>query len=411
MFTVSEIKGLKPKANPYYVWDSDQQRGNGKLGVQVTPKGSKRFVFRYFVNKKAKFIQIGSFPELSLARAREKAKEFSSILQEGLDPKAELEAAKIKEEQKKREESQKGSLEELINSYVDKLRLDGKRSGDRILNAIATDVYPSIDKTTKAKEITPNDIRIVLAKMIQRGAAAHSNKIRSYLHAAFNFGLRHDYDPANYSSIVLFGLAYNPVSLVPKQTHAEHVGENWLKKEDAQQLISVKSAEYFVPDVFILLRLCFFLGGQRPNEIAASKWSAVDFNNHTFEITSDVSKNYRANLIPLTDTAMQLFRELYSWNGNSEYLFPRLTQSGHLEASYFSKVIRKYCLATDFPKFVPRDIRRTVKTLMGQAKIDKSIRDRLQNHALNDVSSKHYDRYDYFDEKKKALEVWEEYLI
>ncbi len=29
----------------------------------------------------------------------------------------------------------------------------------------------------------------------------------------------------------------------------------------------------------------------------------------------------------------------------------------------------------------------------------KEIRDRIQNHCKNDISSKHYDRYDYFEEK------------
>ncbi|HHC6764144.1 TPA: integrase, partial [Vibrio parahaemolyticus] len=37
-------------------------------------------------------------------------------------------------------------------------------------------------------------------------------------------------------------------------------------------------------------------------------------------------------------------------------------------------------------------------------------RDRLQNHALNDVSSKHYDRYEYLAEKRNALELWESKL-
>lgn len=29
----------------------------------------------------------------------------------------------------------------------------------------------------------------------------------------------------------------------------------------------------------------------------------------------------------------------------------------------------------------------------------KEIRDRIQNHCKKDISSKHYDRYDYFEEK------------
>lgn len=411
MLTVSEIKGFKPKDKPYYKWDNDGQRGTGKLAVQVTPKGSKRFAFRYFVDGKTKFIQLGVFPELTLVKAREKAKEYGAMIKEGLDPKAEMIAQNIKQEQIKRAEEQKGSLEQLINGYVAKLKADGKRSSERVLKAIETDVFNVLPKTIKAKDITPNEIKLVLAKMIQRGAIAYSDKVRSHLHAAFNYGLKHDNDPANLNTQVIFGLVYNPVMAVPKQTHAAKVGDNWLRLDEVKQLISDETGKHFIPDVFLLIKLCLFLGGQRPYEIMASKWSAVDFKARTFEITKDVSKNYRPNLIPLSDTAYKLFQELHCWNGGSEYLFPRTTQTGHLDPNYLNKVIRKFCVKTEFRKFVPRDLRRTVKTLMGAAKIDKSIRDRLQNHALNDVSTKHYDRYDYFDEKKEALEKWDKYLI
>ncbi len=62
-------------------------------------------------------------------------------------------------------------------------------------------------------------------------------------------------------------------------------------------------------------------------------------------------------------------------------------------------------------KFVPRDIRKTVKRLAGDARLKKEIRDRIQSHALNDVSSKHYDRYDYMTEKRSALEQWDSRLL
>jgi hypothetical protein len=56
--------------------------------------------------------------------------------------------------------------------------------------------------------------------------------------------------------------------------------------------------------------------------------------------------------------------------------------------------------------WTPKDLRRTVKTRMGEIGIPKSIRDRVQNHALVDISTKHYDRYDYLPEKREALETW-----
>src|SRR5207244_1801775 len=47
------------------------------------------------------------------------------------------------------------------------------------------------------------------------------------------------------------------------------------------------------------------------------------------------------------------------------------------------------------PVVTNRDLRRTWKTLAGQAGVPKEIRDRIQNHALQDVSSKSYDRWNY----------------
>ncbi|MFJ7107763.1 hypothetical protein ACIQU2_09115 [Pseudomonas sp. NPDC098740] len=56
--------------------------------------------------------------------------------------------------------------------------------------------------------------------------------------------------------------------------------------------------------------------------------------------------------------------------------------------------------------FTLRDIRRTCKTLMGVAGLDRELKDRIQGHAFNDVGSKHYDRYTYFKEKKSGLRRW-----
>jgi len=47
---------------------------------------------------------------------------------------------------------------------------------------------------------------------------------------------------------------------------------------------------------------------------------------------------------------------------------------------------------------------------MGELGISKELCDRIQNHALQDVSSRHCDRYDYLAEKRDALEQWERRL-
>jgi hypothetical protein len=62
------------------------------------------------------------------------------------------------------------------------------------------------------------------------------------------------------------------------------------------------------------------------------------------------------------------------------------------------------------PMVTNRDLRRTWKTLAGQAGVSKEIRDRLQNHTLQDVSSKSYDRWNYMPEKRPGMEKWDAFV-
>jgi len=74
-------------------------------------------------------------------------------------------------------------------------------------------------------------------------------------------------------------------------------------------------------------------------------------------------------------------------------------------------VIGRFLKDRDMPPFNARDLRRTWKTLAGDAGIPKDMRDRLQNHAQRgDVSSRHYDRYDYLPERRAAMAKWAAYL-
>jgi integrase len=61
------------------------------------------------------------------------------------------------------------------------------------------------------------------------------------------------------------------------------------------------------------------------------------------------------------------------------------------------------------PVVTNRDLRRTWKTLAGQAGLSKEIRNRIQNHALQDVSSNSYDRRTYMREKRSGMTKWDKF--
>lgn len=411
--THNEIAALPARTNAYYKMDDTRTRGAGGLGVKILPGGGKTFVFRYMREGKRAFIQLGSFPTLGLADAREKAKALSQTIRDGLDPKDEQERLSREREQAKREHEQQGTIEQLFKSYTEQMKKDGKRTHKAVLVALEKETYPHLSNTTKAKDVTAHDIKIILAHMIRRGADTQSNRVRSYLMAAFNYGLKHDNDPANFIDDAKFGLVMNPVSAIPKQKAAERVGERFLSWDETRQLLDdMEQPASLGPTLRSLIRLCFFTGGQRPYELAVSRWASIDWQAKTLTITADISKNGRPHLVPLTDSALCVLRFQQEIVGESPFIFPHAHQPNEpMPMASLSQAIDRYRKRVEMEHFIPRDFRRTCKTLMGELGIAKDLRDRLQNHALNDVSSKHYDRYEYLPEKRRALELWERQLL
>ncbi len=92
--TDTEVKTAKPKAKEYNLAD-----GRG-LALRIKPTGTKTWIFNYQhpITKKRNNLGFGSYPEITLARAREKRSAARRLLDQQIDPKAHFqEQLKIKQ--------------------------------------------------------------------------------------------------------------------------------------------------------------------------------------------------------------------------------------------------------------------------------------------------------------------------
>ena len=67
---------------------------SGNLFLWVTPSGGKLWRWAYRFERKQKLMTFGKYPDVSLARARERHAQQRSILAEGIDPMAQKKAEK-----------------------------------------------------------------------------------------------------------------------------------------------------------------------------------------------------------------------------------------------------------------------------------------------------------------------------
>jgi len=418
MWTDKQIKGAKPKDKRYRISKPIGVRIPGSLVLDVHTGGAKVFYYQYYREFKRVLIKIGVYKKTpssfgwTLEAASEKSREYAELLRQGVDPKQHAGEQEIFNLENAKAQ---GTLEQLLESYLSAMEANGKRSVNSVRHSLQTyviDPFPQL-VSRQASTIEADDIVDILRRMISNGITTHSNRVRSYLSAAFNHGLKQEHNPRHYTEEdVKFNLKYNPVSSVPKQDDFERVGDHVISEEEIKTIWDELGNESLIVSLLVKLALAT---GQRAGELNRLRWADIDFEEETMTIPSTVSKNKLDHVVPLCSIAMSVINSLHKLTGEYEHLFTRthkckLLNGKILHNATIAKVIRDFCKQKGIDKFIARDIRRTFKTLAGKAGISKELRDRLQNHVLQDVSSRHYDRYDYLPEKRAGMKVWNDYL-
>lgn len=411
MLTDRQIKALKPREREYTVSDNTKQRGQGRLVLRIRPNGTKEWLYRYHLDGRKRRAALGVYPGVSLVEARQQAQTLGVVLGEGDDPSAYLR----QQRDEKAVNRSAGTLGDLLEAYCDDMEASGKRTHEQVrrrLRYFVRDPFKSRwDKP--ARDITSGDIRDILAHHIDRGVTTTTNRVRSYLHAAYQFGLTSEHDPRRRRT-ASFGLTGNPVTNVPRQGDYERQGQTVMTADDVRAgwygLAEMRSRSNLS---VLAVRLCLATAGQRISALLRLEPSHVDLERMLIDMPGSITKTEVPHVVPLTTQAAVVLAELLGQaeRKGGRYLFPnhRDPERTMREDSVASLVI-DYRAEHSGGHWTVRDIRRTAKTVLGELGVSKDTRDRLHGHALHDVSSKNYDRYNYWKEKQEGMKVWEEWL-
>ena len=387
-------KGKRPIREYYY---RDRSNGNDitvKLGTTETLRSliDARDAGRTMANKSAAVSDL----KFQLEEDKRKTKE--------------AEAAAIRERLRL---DNLGTLAQLCQVYRDKMAAEEKSSYAKVYAALQRYVlnpYPHL-AIKKANLITADDMKIVLRAMFDRGITTTINRTRGDLHAAFNVGLTYDHDiTIQRADNLCFDISSNPVAKVKKIKQFERALKRFLNPEELR--IVWDSCEEYMNPVYASLLKIMICTGYHPAELMRLTIQDIQAEDKAIYMTK--TKSGMPNLIPLNRFAWSEIQCLIANTDSSGLLFPSRVSNPkgdiYSRVSVLSNQVADMRPHLPIEAFTPRDIRRTVKTLMGKAGITKEMRDRIQNHAVSDVSGKHYDQYEYMPEKRAAMKTWERWL-
>jgi integrase len=370
-------------------------RGTGRLALVLKAMPTRvtaDWMAQQWRDEKRIKKKLGAYPSMSLAQAREIFKrDFADMIQRGRSIKI-------------AGDTRPGTVADLFEAYVRYLKDNGKRSWketEKGLNKIAD----ALGRNRPAREIEAEEIVEVIRPIYERGKRAMADHVRGYVHAAYSWGMKSEHDYRS-SSQRRFRLPYNPASGIP--TEPKNVGTRWLDEDEFVRLFRwLEDPDAPVHPPYTRAVRILMLTGQRVEEIArlhVDHWDAAERI-----IDWSKTKNETPHAIPVPALAAELIESIkpnaYGWFFPSAKDPKRPVSHGTLYSFMWRQRDRGV-----IPVVTNRDLRRTWKTLAGQAGVPKEIRDRIQNHALQDVSSKSYDRWNYMPEKRAGMAKWDAFV-
>ena len=370
-------------------------RGTGRLLLILKPMPTRitaEWMAQQWRDGRRTKAKIGAYPSMPLVQAREVFKrDFANLIQKGRSVKL-------------ADDTRPGTVADLFDGYVEHLKSNGKMSWVEVYERLNT-IGEILGRNRLAREIEPEDITEVLRPIYQRGKRSMADHVRSYIHAAFNWALKSEHDYRR-TSPRRFRLAYNPAAGIP--TEPKVVGTRWLDEDEFVQLyrwLECPSSPVHPP--YTRAVRIIMLTGQRVEEIARLHEDQWDRKEKIIDWSK--TKNGKPHAIPVPALAAKLIDSMIP--NKHGWFFPSAKDpSKPVSAATLYSFMWRQRESGVIPIVTNRDLRRTWKTLAGKAGVPKEIRDRIQNHAFHDVSSKSYDRWTYMPEKRAAMDQWNTFI-
>lgn len=354
---------------------------------RVSKKGHKSFSYRYRFGEKVQRFTIGSFPAVSLSKARSIADDLHLKVKQGIDPQDEkLNARLVPDKLTITELSQEyfsRHFQTLSMSTQDDYR---RRINNVILPAIGGIYVSELDRFTI--------IDFIETIAFENEAPIQSNRVKAILSSMYSFAV----DKAICD--------FNPVKTV-KPVGKEKQRDRVLNIDEIKLLW--KSFEGESEPISSLFKI-LLITAQRLGETSRMKWN--DIHDNIWIIPEEETKASRRHFVPLSEIATELLNHRRAFAGVSEFVFESPVKIGYpiSAVQYAAKRVRESSGILDFRL---HDLRRTAASYMAEQGVSRTVLGKILNHkglAGDSSVTAIYDRHEYLDEKRRALEAWATHL-
>jgi integrase len=383
----TKIRNTKAKEKQVKMFDS------GGLFLLVTPQGSKLWRLKYRHDRKEKLLSLGSYPEISLADARQRRDEARGQLAHGIDPGA------VRKAQKKADTEETETFEVIAREWHAKFNgtwSEGHAATN--MRRLEVDLFPWIG-SRPISDIKAPELLATLRRVESRGALEAAHRIRTIAGQVFRYAVatgRSERDP---SADLKGALPQPPRRNLAAITDPKEVAPLLRALDGYQGHYVVKCALRLAPMFFV-----------RPGELRHAEWSEIDLDEAVWNIPASKMKMHLPHIVPLCRQAVEILTQLKELTSASRYVFP----SGRSFARPMSEnailaALRR--MGYDKDTMTGHGFRAMARTILDEVlQFRPDFIEHQLAHAVKDPNGRAYNRTAHLAERRKMMQKWADYL-
>lgn len=286
--------------------------GVAGLLLQVTPKGGKSWLLRTTVGAVRREFGLGGYPEVTLAKARELAREAKAKIRDGIDPQIERKAKRSALiAAQRRDLTFSDAVEKCLAAKLDQFKNPKHRQ--QWQNTLGSYALPELGEML-VQDITVQDVLRVL-RPIWLEKTETAKRLRGRIEAVLSWatvsGHRSGDNPARWAG--------NLKELLPAPSR--------VSKEQNQPALKIDDVQRWLAGIRGMDGMGRFalefalLTATRSQEVRGARWDELDLEKGIWTIPAQRMKKEREHRIPLSDGALKLLSSIPLFEG-SELVFP-----------------------------------------------------------------------------------------
>lgn len=366
---------------------SGRHSDGGGLYLWVSPSGSKSWLFMWARDGKRREMGLGAYPTVSLAKARARAVDCRSAVEEGRDPIAE----------KAREAEP--TFGECADKYIATIKSEWRNAKHEYQwNQTLTSFCESI-RPKRVSTITTEDVLEVLAPIWQAKAETAS-RLRGRIERVLEFakvkGWRSGENPAAWRG--------NLRNLLPKRQRLQRGHQPAMPYAEIPAFTArLRKAEAMAARAleFTILTVA------RSGETLGATWPEIDFKGNLWNVPKERMKAGAPHTVPLSVEALAILKALHEQRQEGQqFIFTRDSENP-LSNMAMMMLLRRMKQT----EITVHGFRSGFRDWCGDATtFPREVAEAALAHKVGDAVERAYRRSDALEKRRKLMQAWAVYL-